>query len=1116
MDALGCADTQARVTGAPMSNDTSLESAADEAKRLRRCLNDLVSMMALPAAWEGSEPSQVVSTLVDALLGMLRLAFVFARVNDPGGGSPIEIVRVAESLSGREREISRAIDISLRDAPPDWPLHPPPISITDVQFTVAWAGLGLQGDIGLVVAGSETEDFPAQTEQLLLDVAANHAAIALQHARLLSEQRHRANEGERQSRLILDNIPGLVALLSASGYVEVVNRQLMEYFGQTLEELRDWGTNGTVHPEDLPHVVEVFTKSITSGTPYEIVQRLRRADGIYRWIQNSGFPLHDGSGQIVRWCVLLTDIDDRKQAEDALRKSERQFRLLVDAVPALVWRGTAEGDLDYLNQRAVDYLGHTMQSLSNGRWLELVHPDHREQTVRRWMHSVTTGASYEDVYQLRRADGQFRWIQSLGEPFRDTDGGITQWYGVIVDIDDQKRAEGALRQSERESRLIVDSIPGLVVALTPAGAVEFVNRQVLEYFGGTFDTLKQWQTGDMAHPEDLPRVIEIFTHAIASGDRFEFEVRARRVDGVYRWFQSRGFPLTDTHGRIVRWYNLLIDIEERKRAETQLAGEIRLLDMVASGCPLTDVLESLCRFVEQAAANCHCGIYLIDWNGPTFKNAGAPTLPAAFNDPLDGLLVRSEIGPCARAACLKTQVIVADIESDSLWQASRFRDLALANGLRSCWSTPIYSMAGAVLGTFAIYQRTPGSPTPLQQDLIAQVTHIASIAIERTQSEAALKRSEAFLADGQRLSLTGSFSWRVATDEITWSEQLYRIYGIEIGTPVTLELIRKRVHPDDISLLEKMKMMGQAQDGDTFAWQYRLMMPDHAVKYLHAVAHAIRNQDGQLEYIAAVQDVTERRRAEEALAEARSELTKVASATSLGVLTAAIAHEVNQPLSGIITNAGTCLRMLDARPPNLDGARETARRTIRDGNRASEVITRLRALFSKREFMIEPLDLNDATREVIALSSNDLQRNRIVLQPELADDLPTVTGDRIQLQQVILNLIRNASDAMAEVQDRPRQLLVKTESEGAQVRVTVRDAGVGLNPQSLDSLFDAFYTTKSGGMGIGLFVSRSIIERHQGRLWAKPNENGRGATFSFSIPCAPAITPDAAPVTMTS
>jgi len=217
-------------------------------------------------------------------------------------------------------------------------------------------------------------------------------------------------------------------------------------------------------------------------------------------------------------------------------------------------------------------------------------------------------------------------------------------------------------------------------------------------------------------------------------------------------------------------------------------------------------------------------------------------------------------------------------------------------------------------------------------------------------------------------------------------------------------------------------------------------------------------------------------------------------------LTASIAHEVNQPLSGILTNASTCLRMLNGDPPNVDGARETARRTIRDANRASDVITRLRTLFTKKEFAPELLDLNEATREVIALSLSDLQRNRVILRPEFADDLPLVAGDRVQLQQVILNLLRNASDAMNTIEDRPRELLVKTDrDEEDRVRLSVKDVGVGFTPEAGNKLFEAFYTTKKDGMGIGLSVSRSIIESHHGRLWATAND-GPGVTFGFSIP----------------
>src|SRR5208283_2271216 len=251
---------------------------------------------------------------------------------------------------------------------------------------------------------------------------------------------------------------------------------------------------------------------------------------------------------------------------------------------------------------------------------------------------------------------------------------------------------------------------------------------------------------------------------------------------------------------------------------------------------------------------------------------------------------------------------------------------------------------------------------------------------------------------------------------------------------------------------------------------------DRSVKYVHFVAHNRGDRD-RIDYIGAVQDVTQRRLSEEAVAKARSELAHVTRVTSLGVLTASIAHEVNQPLSGIVTNASTCLRMLAADPPNVEGARETARRTIRDGNRASDVVTRLRALFSKKDATTESVDLNEATREVIALSLSRLQRNRVILRPELADDLPPVTGDRVQLQQVILNLLLNASDAMSGADDRPRQLVIRTErDEGDRVRLAVQDAGEGFEPQGVDKLFEPFYTTKSGGMGIGLSVSRSIIE----------------------------------------
>jgi signal transduction histidine kinase len=527
---------------------------------------------------------------------------------------------------------------------------------------------------------------------------------------------------------------------------------------------------------------------------------------------------------------------------------------------------------------------------------------------------------------------------------------------------------------------------------------------------------------------------------------------------------------------------------------------LNILKLIFGGAPLPEVLTIIARLVEAQGRGMLCTIWLLDKDGRHLRCATAPSLPAAYIARLDGTPVGPKECSCGTAVYCRKPVYVTDILSDPLWD--EYRHLALPYGLRACWSRPMLSSKGAVLGTFAIYYREVCSPNPTDLELIENASHIVGIAIERHIYEEELRRSEAFLAEGQRLSRTGSFSWRVTPDEIIWSEELYRIFDFEPGTLITLERIGSRVHPQDMQLFNDMVNQGRTVGAD-LDYEHRLQMPGGTVKHLHVMAHGIRHKDGLLEYIGAVQDVTERRVSEDALNKARSDLAHVGRVTSLGALTASIAHEVNQPLSGIITNASTCLRMLAADPPNVEGAIETARRTIRDGHRASDVITRLRALFVKKDAATDAVDLNEATREVIALSSSDLQRSRVTLRSELADDLPPVAGDRVQLQQVILNLLRNASDAMRSVEDRPRRLVIRTQrGEDDCVRLTVRDAGAGFEPQTLDRLFDAFYTTKSDGMGIGLSVSRSIIERHRGRLWAAPNDDGPGATFSFSIPIA--------------
>ena len=1050
---------------------------------------------------------------------------------------------------------------------------------------------------------------------------------------------------------------------------------------------------------------------------------------------------------------LKRELAERQWAKEALREGEL-FNLIVESIPVPVAITSPTGEVEALNKPTLEYFGRTFEELKGWKSSDVVHPDDLERTVAAQMAAHKKGTAYDVESRHRRADGVYRWFNVLGLPLRDAQGRILHWFHLQIDIDDRKRTEEALRSAERNLSLTIDTIPTFISVSRPDGTVLSVSQAALDYHGITLqDVQKEDFRTRFFHPDDAERWREQRKEALKRPVPFEYEQRALGKDGKYRWFLVRCNPLLDDQGRIDRWYATAFDIEDRKRAEALLSGEKRLLEMVAGGNTLISILDSLCRLVEETASGCICGIMLLDKSGASVELARGPSLPPGYNEAILNWPVNPDSGPCARAFFRKEQVIVADVASDLQWDAYGWRPLALSHGLRACWSTPILSSENAVLGTFALYSREPGGPTAQEQDVIGQMTHLAAVAIERQRVveqlqaeqelldlaqksagamafdwhiqeeinhwspeqealfglppgtfdgtyrtwkkmmyapdwptvvdaikhahqtgkvsaeyrvvwpdgslhwlstngqmffddageplrmvgftsdvtrrktiEEELRRSAAFLAQAQQLSRTGSFSWRVATNEITWSSELYRIYEFDPGTTISLDLIRTRVHPEDLTLYERM--VEQAQNGaDDFEWQYRLLMPDQSIKYLHAVARATRNYDGQLEYLAAVQDitrrklreeelrrseaflaegqhlarmgnlwwrvrtneivwsepmyrifefepgttvtleriassvhpddmpslsdmieraergedfeyehrivmpggsvkylhliahrtrdddrgieyigavqdVTQRHMSEEALGKARSELAHVSRVMSLGTLTASIAHEVNQPLSGIITNASTCVRMLDAEPPNVDGARETAKRTIRDGRRAADVITRLRALFTRKEAAIELVDLNETTLEVIALSRSELERNRVITKTELAEELPLISGDRVQLQQVILNLLRNGSDAMTDVDERPRELLFRTEIEGGnRVRLSVQDAGTGFADQSLEQLSQSFYTTKEDGMGIGLSVSRSIIENHHGRLSATVND-GPGVTFSFSLPCA--------------
>jgi signal transduction histidine kinase len=370
-----------------------------------------------------------------------------------------------------------------------------------------------------------------------------------------------------------------------------------------------------------------------------------------------------------------------------------------------------------------------------------------------------------------------------------------------------------------------------------------------------------------------------------------------------------------------------------------------------------------------------------------------------------------------------------------------------------------------------------------------------SILIARQRAE---RRSEAYLAEAQRLSHTGSFGWRPSTSEIFWSEETFRIFQYDRTTTPTIELMLQRVHPEDAAI-GKQIIECASQDGKDFDFEHRLLMPDSSVKYVHVVAHALSAESGEIEFVGAVMDVTDRKRAEEALLRSQADLAHVSRVTTMGELTASLAHEVKQPIAAAGINAGSCLRWLAADTPDIEEARAAAMRIVKDATRAAEIISRIRLLFNKGTPQHELVDLNEVIEEMIVLLRGETTRYSISVRTELATDLPQIMGDRVQLQQVLMNLMTNSIDAMKGV-GCTRELAVKSKrAENEEVVVSVTDSGVGLPPRQADQVFNAFFTTKSHGTGMGLRISRTIIESHGGRLWAGDN-SPRGATFLFTLP----------------
>src|ERR1700739_264809 len=782
------------------------------------------------------------------------------------------------------------------------------------------------------------------------------------------------------------------------------------------------------------------------------------------------------------------------------------LRDLIEMIPGLAVCVLPEGLAEFANQAWHAYTGCPLEEVSAWDWRNALHPDDVAGFNAEWTATREAQRPFAAEVRMRRADGQFRRFvirKAIAIPQDERGAPSPRTFVACEEFDDRRQEEAERLYSEKSHRLVLETASDAVVSVDHSGIIQAANPAIKRIFGYEPEELIG-RSLTILMPEYMRELHTIgFNRYLSTGRRHinwqGTELTARRKNG-------EEFPVEVSFGELNSagdrlFTGFIRDISTRKQAEialraatderTRLSAFREEIGVILSHQEdLKDILHKCAGTVARHLDAAFARIWTLSDDGRELELQAS----AGMYTRLDGTHSRIRVGEhkIGLIAQERKPHFTNDAQndprvSDKDW-TRREKIIAFAG-------YPLV-LEDRLVGVMGMFSRRPLTENTLEA--LSFGAGIIAQGIERKRAEEALRRSEAFLAEGQRLGHIGSYSWRGMPDEIKWSNELYCIYELEIGVPVTLELIRTRVHPQDLSLYEKMLEKAR-NGGNDFELQVRLLLSDQTIKYLHSVAHAIRDQDGQLEYIAVVQDVTERRQSEEALDKSRSELAQIARLTTMGELAASIAHEVNQPLTAVTNNASACRRLLANHNLEPEGLRQALDEIIQDGTRASAVIARIRAFLKKKPAELSEVNMNEVIHETVALARQELFQNRVRIEYELTQPLPSVMADRVQMQQVLLNLIMNAIEAMAANDDQPRLIHMDSRiDESRNLLVAVRDSGIGLG-SGTSSVFTPFFTTKANGMGMGLSISRSIIEGLGGRLWAGPN-SPRGSVFSFALP----------------
>jgi hypothetical protein len=696
--------------------------------------------------------------------------------------------------------------------------------------------------------------------------------------------------------------------------------------------------------------------------------------------------------------------------------------------------------------------------------LQRVHPEDRDFVTRAIGNVSPDAKDFNIEHRLLMPDGSVKHLHVVAHAKRDKSGKI-EFIGAVMDVTVAKEAEEKIR-------LIINTVPGLLWTARPDGWVDFLNQRWLDYTGMTLEQGLGWAWQPGYHPDDLGNVLSKWRAAVAERKPLEVEARVRRFDGEYRWFLKRAFPLFDNAGRVLGWYGGNIDIHDLKQAEEKLR---RIETYLTEGQRLSHT--GSWAWSVKTKENLY-------WSKENYRIFGFDP------DPESGRYgpARDRIHPADLPAFDENLNQAIQEKSDF---EIHFRILLPGGEVKH-----VHNLGHPVLNTAGELVEYIGTTVDVTEQVKARA------ALEEAFSK--IKKSEASLR--LIIDTIPTLAWSTEPDgSVEFVNRRWSNY-----TGLTIEQARgsgwlAAIHPEDIGWLSEQRRITMAA-GKPFELEARMRRYDGQYRWFINRADPLLDEQGKIvKWYGTNTDIDDRKRAEEALRKSQAELAYVSRLTTMGELTASIAHEVNQPLTAVVNNANASISLLPEGTPNLEEVREALAEIVDDANRASDVIARVRQLAKRAPIEKSLLDLRDVVQDVLALARYESAARNVTIRTDLSKDLPSVFGDRVQLQQVLLNLIINGMDAMNEIEESKRVLTIcgrrETRNGTFEALLSVSDSGVGLKPEAMDRIFEAFFTTKPQGMGMGLAISHSIIEAHGGRLWAEPNV-GPGATFLFSLPDA--------------